>query len=258
MGTALITGASSGIGTIYADRLARRGHDLILVARNRARLDTLAAKLVAETGRRVEVQAADLGSEAGISAIEQTLASHDDITLLVNNAGVGGVGPLLESDVNAMQDMITLNVTALTRLTYAYVPKAVGRGTGTVINISSVVGVAPEFLNGVYGASKAYVLALSQSLRQELTDKGVQVQVVLPNATATEFWATAGRPLSDPAGVISAEDLVDAALIDLDRGVFVSIPPLQDQDQWAAYESAREVLKANFGANKLAPRYASA
>lgn len=157
-----------------------------------------------------------------------------------------------------MQDMITPNVTALTRLTYAYGPVAVGRGAGAVINISSVVGVAPEFLNGVYGAMKAYVLALSQSLRQELGDKGVRVQAVLPNATATEFWATAGWPLSDPTGVMSAEDLVDAALIDLDRGVFVSIPPLQDQEQWEAYESAREVLKANFGTNKPAPRYAGA
>ena len=157
-----------------------------------------------------------------------------------------------------MRDMIALNVTALTRLTYAYVPGAVSRGEGTVINIGSVVGVAPEFLNGVYGATKAYVLALTQSLQHELAGKGVRAQAVLPNATATEFWDVAGRPLGDPGGVMSAEDLVDAALVDLDRDELVSIPPLQDQEQWEAYESAREVLKANFGANKPAPRYANA
>ncbi|GLZ53506.1 SDR family oxidoreductase [Actinomycetospora sp. NBRC 106378] len=258
MSTALITGASSGIGAVYADRLARRGDDLILVARNRDRLEALAARLIEETGRKVEVLAADLADEVDLARVEEVLRSERDITVLVNNAGVGGVGPLVESDVDAVQAMITLNVTALTRLTYAYVPGAVERGEGTVINIGSVVGVAPEFLNGVYGATKAYVLALTQSLQHELAATDVRAQAVLPNATATEFWDVAGRPLSNPDGVMSAEDLVDAALVDLDRGQLVSIPPLQDQEQWEAYESARGVLKANFGSGTPAPRYANA
>jgi uncharacterized protein len=257
MSTALVTGASSGIGAVYADRLARRGHDLILVARNRARLESLAAGLADQTGRKVEVLVADLAEEAGIAPVEQVLRSNRDITVLVNNAGVGGVGQLIDSDVDAMQDMITLNVTALTRLVYAYVPGAVSRGEGTVINIGSVVGVAPEFLNGVYGATKAYVLALTQSLQHELAATNVRAQAVLPNATATEFWDTAGRPLGNPADVMSAENLVDSALLDLDRNELISIPPLQDREQWEAYESARGVLKANFGAGTPAPRYAN-
>lgn len=163
---------------------------------------------------------------------------------------------LVDSDVDTMEQMITVNVTALTRLAYAFVPMAHRRGSGALINIGSVVGVAPEILNGVYGATKAYVFAFTQSLQYELAGTGVRAQVVLPNATSTRFWAVAGRPLDNPASVMSAEDLVAAALIDLDRGELVSIPPLQDETQWHAYASARDVLKANFRANRPAPRYA--
>jgi short-subunit dehydrogenase len=112
-GTALITGASSGIGAIYADRLARRGYDLILVARNRERLDALAKRLAAETGRKIEIVAADLGDKADLRRIEELLSSDAGITMLVNNAGVGAVGSLLESNVDKMEDMIALNVRAL-------------------------------------------------------------------------------------------------------------------------------------------------
>src|SRR5258705_3152679 len=161
-GTALITGASSGIGAIYADRLERRGYDLILVARNRGRLDALAKPLAAETGRKIEIVAADLGDKADLRRIEELLSSDAGITMLVNNAGVGAVGSLLESNVDKMEDMIALNVRALTRLTYAAVPGFVARGGGTIINIASIAGIAPEILNGVYGGSKAFVLALSQ------------------------------------------------------------------------------------------------
>jgi short-subunit dehydrogenase len=255
MSTAVVTGASSGIGAVYADRLARRGFDLVLVARDEDRLNTVAEKLAAETGRTVEVQVADLGVRDDVLRVEQLLASNDDITLLVNNAGIGSVTKLVDSDVDAMERMIAVNVTALTRLAYAFVPAAVRRGAGTLINIGSVVGVAPEFLNGVYGATKAYVLAFTQSLHSELAGTGVQVQAVLPNATATRFWDSAGSPLDNPAGVMSAEDLVDAALLDLDRRELVSIPPLRDEAQWKSYDSAREILKANFGSGEPAPRY---
>jgi uncharacterized protein len=254
MATALITGASTGIGAVYADRLARRGYDVILVARNADRLNWLAAKLSADTGRKAEVAVADLGTHSGVAYVEELLKSRGDITLLVNNAGIGAVTALVDSDADAMERMIALNVTALTRLTYAFVPHALERNSGTVINISSVVGVAPEILNGVYGATKAYVLAFSQSLQHELSGTGVRAQVVLPNTTATPFWDTAGRPLTNPAEVMSADDLVDAALIDLDRGELVSVPPL-DQAQWARYTSAREALKANLRASRPAPRY---
>lgn len=163
-GTALVTGASSGIGALYADRLARRGYDLILVARNRERLNALAGRITRDTQRVVEVIVADLNDRTGLREVEQTLRQDASITLLVNNAGVGTHTPLLESNVDDMERMIDLNVTALTRLTYAAVPGFVARARGAIINISSVVGIAPETLNGVYGASKAYVTALTQSL----------------------------------------------------------------------------------------------
>lgn len=168
-GTALVTGASAGIGALYADRLARRGFDLILVARNRERLDALAKRLRDETGRSVEVIAADLGSKDGLARVEAVIGSDASITLLVNNAGIGAPVPTWQADVDLLERMIAINVTALTRLSYAAAPSFVARGAGTIINIASVVALAPEFmLNGVYGASKAFVIALSASLRAEL------------------------------------------------------------------------------------------
>jgi short-subunit dehydrogenase len=187
-GTALITGASGGIGAIYADRLAKRGYDLILVARNKIRLAALARRLENETGRSVETIAADLNNKADLARIEATLRTKASITLLVNNAGIGATAPLLDSDVEKMDEMIRLNVGALARLTYAAAPGFVARGGGTIVNIASSVAISPEALNGVYGASKAFMLALSQSLNHELAGKGVRVQAVLPGATATEFW----------------------------------------------------------------------
>jgi short-subunit dehydrogenase len=170
LGTAVVTGASTGIGAIYADRLARRGYDLILVARNGERLQAQADRLATAYGRTVRTIAADLTRDADLRRVEAVLRDDDAITLLVNNAGVGGTGPLLGSDVDKMQDLIALNVTALTRLTYAAAPGFVARGRGALINIASIVAASPESLNGVYGGSKAFVLAFSQSLQHELAD----------------------------------------------------------------------------------------
>jgi short-subunit dehydrogenase len=243
-GTALITGASSGIGAVYADRLARRGHDLILVARNRDRLAALAQRLKDETGRSVETIAADLNDNQDLARIEEILRSNPVIAMLVNNAGVGASAPLLDSDVRKMDEMIRLNVGALTRLTYAAAPGFVTRGGGTIINIASIVAISPELLNGVYGASKAFVLAFSLSLDHELADKGVRVQAVLPGTTATEFWDIAGLPISNlPTGIVmSAQDMVDAALSGLDQGEVVTIPSLADRAQWDAFETARRAM----------------
>src|SRR5712675_700485 len=196
-GTALITGASSGIGAVYAERLARRGYDLIIVARSRGKLDQLATRLTNETKRSVEVLPADLNDKGDLARVTATLKNDASITLLVNNAGIGTFAPLLNSDVNKMEEMISLNVSALTRLTYAAVPGFVARGTGTIINISSIVAISPEMLNGVYGGSKAYVLAFSHSLQHELAPKGIRIQAVLPGATATDFWDLAGYPVSN-------------------------------------------------------------
>jgi len=259
-GTALITGASSGIGAIYADRLARRGYDLILVARNRDKLNALASRITDETRREVEVLDADLNDRQSLAAVEHKLRQDASITLLVNNAGVGTHTPLLDSDVEQMTRMIELNVTALTRLTYAAVPGFVARGKGTIINISSITGIAPEVLNGVYGASKAFVLAFSQSLHHELAGKGIRVQAVLPGATATDFWALGGLPVEhlDPAIVMPATDMVDAALAGLDQGELITIPSLHAIETWQAYEDARRAMSGQLSRNVPAPRYATA
>jgi short-subunit dehydrogenase len=256
-GTALITGASSGIGAIYADRLARRGHDLILVARNQSRLEALAARLRDETGRSVEIVSADLNNDADLHRVETILRTNSTIAMLVNNAGVGGASPLLASDVDAMDRMIRLNVLALTRLTYAAVPAFVARGGGTIINIASIVAISPETLNGVYGGSKAFVLAFSQSLQHELADKGVRVQAVLPGATATEFWDIAGLPVSNlPAEIVmSAQDVVDAALAGLDQGETVTIPSLENKAEWDAYDAARREMAGRLSRTEPATRY---
>jgi len=258
-GTALITGASSGIGALYAERLARAGHDLILVARRADKLRQLAEELTNRTGRSVETVAADLTDPADLIRIEALLRRDASITVLVNNAGVGATTPLLLSDVADMERMITLNVNVLMRLAYAAAPGFVARGTGTIINIASVVALAPELLNGVYGGSKAFVLAFSQSLQHELADKGVRVQAVLPGATATEFWDVAGMPVEHlPREIVmSAEDMVDAALAGLAQGEVVTIPALPDVAEWNAYEQARKALGPSLSRAVPALRYAA-
>jgi len=258
-GLAVITGASSGIGAVYADRLARRGHDLLLIARSKERLQQLANDIAGRTGRKVEVLAADLSDIADLARVEQVVRDDPRITVLVNNAGVGGVAPLLDSNVEDMSRMIALNVDALMRLTYAIVPGFVRRGSGTIINIASIVAVGPELLNGVYGGTKAFVLAFSQSLRKELADKGVRVQVVLPGATATDFWSAAGKPVEElPQQIVmSVDDLVDAALAGLDQGEFATLPALPDVEQWNAYEGARQALLPNLSRSAPAGRYGS-
>jgi short-subunit dehydrogenase len=257
-GTALITGASSGIGAVYADRLARLGYDLILVARNRDRLQGLASRLTTETGRSIEIVTADLGRKADLARVETVLRTDASITMLVNNAGVGATAPLLGSDIAKMDEMIALNVGALTRLTYAVTPGFVARSGGTIVNIASIVAISPETLNGVYGGSKAFVLAFSQSLQHELADKGVRVQAVLPGATATEFWDIAGLPvqhLPTEIGVMSAENLVDAALAGFDQGEVVTIPSLPEKSEWDGFDAARRAMSGKLSSAVPASRY---
>ncbi|MET3521869.1 SDR family NAD(P)-dependent oxidoreductase [Mesorhizobium abyssinicae] len=256
-GIAVITGASTGIGVVYADRLAAQGYDLVLVARSADKLATVADRIRAKTTRKVDVLPADLADAKDLKRIEDFLKATPNVTLLVNNAGLGGTLKLVDSDVDQMTSMISLNVTALMRLTYAVVPQLIARGAGTIINIASIVAINPESLNGVYGGTKAFVVAFSQKLRQELEGTGVRVQVVLPGATATDFWAIAGRPveLLPSAIVMSGEDLVDAALLGLDRGEFATIPSLQDGGLFDAYETARQAMIGKLSNSTPAPRY---
>lgn len=256
-GTALITGASSGIGAVYADRLAKAGYDLILVARSGDRLADLARRLTTASGRSVETLTADLTQADELAQVEQVLKTDQSITLLVNNAGVAATTPLLQSNVDEMTRMIALNVTAPTRLAYAVAPAFVARGAGTIINIASIVAINTKRLNGVYAASKAFVLALSQSLQHELADKGIRIQAVLPGATATDFWEKAGLPVQNlPKEIVmSAEDMVDAALAGLEQGEFATIPSLPDKAHWEAFEAAREALAPHLSLAKPAARY---
>lgn len=256
-GTALITGASSGIGAIYADRLARRGYDLVLVARSQDGLTNVAAEVTRGTGRRVTTLRADLGAREDLLKIEGFLRSDPSINMLVNNAGVGAVQPLLVSDVEDMERMIRINVTALTRLVYAAAPSFVAREQGTIINVASALALAPEILNGVYGATKAFVLALTFSLHKELAEKNVRVQAVLPGAVETPFWESAGGSLEHlpDSIVMKADDAVDAALAGLDMGELVTLPSVPDADDWNAYEAARQKLIPNLSRNIPAPRY---
>jgi short-subunit dehydrogenase len=259
-GTALITGASSGIGALYADRLARQGYDLILVARNAAKLERMAQTIREATGRQIDTLPADLTNPADLRLVEARLANDRSITLLVNNAGIGSTARALDADVDTMSAMVSLNVEALMRLTYAVVPAFVARGRGTIVNIASIVAVAPEVLNGVYGGSKAFVLAFSQNLRHELDGTGVHVQVVLPGATATDFWDIAGTPLEHLPGeiVMRADQLVDAALTGLARGEFATIPSLHNESRWAALEAARQAMAGELSTSTPAARYLAA
>lgn len=256
-GTALITGASSGIGAIYADRLARRGYDLILVARNRGRLEGVAARLVAQTGRKVEVLAADLTARQDLIGLEQRIADDAAIRLLVNNAGFNIGTPVSESDPDQMETMIQLNTVALTRLSRAAAPAFVARGGGTVINIASIVALAPGILNGAYSGSKAYVVNFSQALQLELGTKGLRVQAVLPGATRTEFWEVSGIPVTvlPQDMVMTAEEMVDAALAGLDMGELITIPSLPDLADWDRLEAAREALTPQLSRSEPASRY---
>jgi short-subunit dehydrogenase len=259
-GTALITGASTGIGAVYAERLARRGYDLVLVARNKERLEALAERLVRETGRRVEVLAADLTATADLRRVEERLRTDERITLLLNNAGLGATATLLDSDPDQIDTMIQLNVVALTRLTRAVAPGFVARGGGALINIASIVALSPELLNGSYSGSKAYVVNLSQSLHHELGAKGVKVQAVLPGATRTDFWGIAGVPVEHlPQEIVmSAEDLVDSALAGFDAGELITIPSLPDVEDWQRFDAARQALGPNLSRSVPAARYANA
>jgi short-subunit dehydrogenase len=221
-------------------------------------MDSLAKKLAADTQRNIEILAADLRDSSDLAKLERILRNESRVTLLVNNAGVGATARLLNSDAADMSQMITLNVQALTRLTHAVALGFVQRGSGTIINIASTVAIAPESSNAVYGGTKAFVLAFSQSLRRELANTGVTVQVVSPGATATDFRKRSGKPVEPlPQEIVmSAEDMVDAALSGLDQGEFVTIPALPDSGQWQTYEAARQALLPNLSRAKPAARYA--
>jgi short-subunit dehydrogenase len=256
-GTALVTGASSGIGAIYAERLAARGFDLLLVARDEERLQAAASKLRAEHGVQVEVLKADLTQKDDVLKLEQRLRSDSSISLLLNNAGVATDGLLANSDMDQMEKLIQLNVTTVTRLASAAAAAFAKAGRGTIINIASVVALFPERFNATYSASKAYVLSLTQSLNAELDGTGVKVQAVLPGVTRTEIWERSGIDATQiPADmVMEAGEMVDAALSGLDQGELITIPSLPNASEWDDFVKARLVMAPNLSKSTAATRY---
>lgn len=257
LGTALVTGASSGIGATYADRLAKRGYDLILVARDAARLQALAATLTERTGVTVSVLPADLTDRADVRSVEKRLREDEAITLLVNNAGIGPKGKLLEDDIDYLETMIELNVVAANRLAVAAAQAFAARGRGAIVNIASVVAYIPERFNGTYSATKAFVLNLTQAIHSEVAEKGVKVQAVMPGLTRTEIFERAGRSVDSlpPSMVMDVTDMVDAALAGLDQGELVTIPSLPDAGDLQTATAARLALGPNLSHNKPAARY---
>lgn len=253
--TVLITGASTGIGATYAQRFAQRGHDLVLVARDKARMDTLATRLRGEHSVAVDVQQADLTNPSDLAAVEARLREDSRIGILINNAGVPQAGGFLQQSANSIERLVALNTTALTRLAAAVAPRFAEAGSGAIVNIGSVVGLAPEFGSTVYGATKAYVQFLSQGLHLELSPKGVYVQAVLPAGTRTEIWGRAGVDISTMPDLMDVGELVDAALVGFDRRELVTIPPLVDAGRWDALEAARQGVFAALHQAHAAERY---
>ncbi|WP_413791485.1 MULTISPECIES: SDR family NAD(P)-dependent oxidoreductase [unclassified Pseudomonas] len=253
--TVLITGASTGIGAVYAQRFAQRGHDLVLVARDSARLETLAAKLRSEHNVVVDILQADLTQIGDLTTVEARLRDDARIGILVNNAGAAQSGSFIEQSTDGVAHLVSLNTTALVRLASAIAPRLVKAGDGAIINIGSVVGLAPEFGMSVYGATKAFVLFLSQGLSLELSPKGVYVQAVLPAATRTEIWERAGIDINTLNEIMEVGDLVDAALVGFDRREPVTIPPLQEAARWDALQAARQGLLGQIKQSQVAERY---
>ncbi|WP_448695185.1 SDR family NAD(P)-dependent oxidoreductase [Pseudomonas moraviensis] len=253
--TVLITGASTGIGAVYAARFAQRGHDLVLVARDQSRLDALATNLRAEYNVNVEVLQADLTRLSDLQTVEARLRDDARIGILVNNAGAAQSGTFIEQSTDSVAQLVALNTTALVRLASAIAPRLAKAGNGAIINIGSVVGLAPEFGMSVYGATKAFVLFLSQGLSLELSPKGVYVQAVLPAATRTEIWDRAGIDINTLTDIMEVGDMVDAALVGFDRREVVTIPPLHESERWDALQTARQGLLGQIRQSAVAPRY---
>lgn len=253
--TVLITGASTGIGAAYAERFARRGHDLVLVARDQARLEALALRLRDMAGVNVDILPADLTQPGDLANVEARLRDDARIGILVNNAGIAQSGGFIEQNADSIDSLIALNITALTRLAGAIAPRLAQAGEGAIVNIGSVVGLAPEFGMTIYGATKAFVLFLSQGLDLELAHKGVYVQAVLPAGTRTEIWQRAGIDINTLSDLMDVGELVDAALVGFDRREAVTIPPLHVAARWDTLNAARKELLSDLRQAHAAKRY---
>jgi uncharacterized protein len=249
---ALITGASSGLGEAFAERLAADGHDLIVVARREDRLRALADRLSDAHATATEVLVADLTAPDDLQRVEARIATAPALDLLVNNAGFGGYRPFLQLDPDRAEELIRLQVLAVTRLARAALPAMVARGRGAVINVSSqlafsVTMPSPPLPPGraVYAATKAYVNAFTQLLHGELAGTGVRVQALCPGVMRTEFYARMGRDLGRvPMRPMEPSEVVSASLAGLQRGEVLWLPGLDDASALDGVHAAeRRVLE---------------
>ncbi|MEW9617830.1 SDR family oxidoreductase [Shinella sp. S4-D37] len=253
--TFLVTGASDGIGAVYTDRLARRGHDLLLVARRTDRLAALAERLRSAHGVAVEILSADLAQPEGLALVEKRLREDAAITGLVNNAGIAGEGMITELDPATVTGMINLNILAVTRLAAAIAPRLAAAGRGTIINMTSVTALMPAAFTAVYPATKAFVLAFTEALQGQLAPAGVRVQGVLPGITRTAIWEEETLETLPAAMVMDVEEMVDAALAGLDLGETLTVPSLPDTPDLDAFLAARDALRPNLSHARAATRY---
>jgi uncharacterized protein len=254
---AVVTGASAGIGAVYAQRLAARGFDLILVARRADRLAALSKQVQEKHGTRVEVVAADLTNPDDLARVEKLLAADKRVAMLVNNAGSAKLAPVSATSTDDAASMIALNVTALTRLTQAVLPNFLAKNSGSIVNVASVLSLHSLPVSSVYSGTKGYVLNFSRGLQAELAGTGVKVQLVLPATTSTELWDIAGVPLSqlNQSSIMTAENMVDASLAGYDQGETVTLPSVDDARLWDAYDAARGNLFAATQTGRPASRY---
>jgi uncharacterized protein len=260
---ALITGASSGIGATFADRLAQDNYQLIIVARRVGRLEALAQILKKKYQTPVEVLSSDLSDPEQLRTVEQRISHESTLEMLVNNAGFGAYQPFLNLDPNKADELIRLQVTAVTRLTRAALPQMVSRGKGFIINVSSRLAfsgslTAPSLpKRAVYAGTKAYVNAFTQILQSELAGTGVKVQALCPGVVRTEFHERMGMDSSRiPASmVMKPEDVVKASLSGLKLGEVICIPSMQESTLLDHVHQSEFSLWERTGGGTLAERY---
>lgn len=255
---ALITGASSGLGVAFAERLAADGNDLVLVARRRDRLEALAARLRSPHAD-VAVVPADLSVPADIAMLEARIAEGPALAFLVNNAGFGAYGPFVEADPDVLAAQITVHLTATVRLARAALPAMVAARAGSIVNVASSFAFTgtirmPARKRTNYAASKAFLTTFSELLSHELEDSGVRVQALCPGVVRTEFHSTlGGRPEGTP--VLEPADVVTASLAGLDLGEIVCVPQLPDDRTLKGFAAAQQALWEATRSPTIAPRY---
>lgn len=262
---AVVTGASSGIGQAFAERLAGDGYDLVVVARRRDRLEALAKRLGEQHGAAVDVLVADLTDPAALATVERRVAGDPALVLLVNNAGFGGYMPFVDLEPDQAEALIRLHILAVTRLTRAALPAMLARGRGAIINVSSQLAFSASMSaptlpkRAVYVGAKAYLNAFTETLAHELVGTGVQVQVLCPGIVQTEFHEIVGRDITQlPAQIVaSPAHVVQASLAGLRLGEIICVPTLSDT---AVLQTSQASQRAVFDSGRtatLAPRYLS-